>query len=49
VNILKDVYLKTHKTLKEETNDAGETTYYIESELSIDGAEWEKCTIIWSD
>ena len=43
-----DLYLKTYSTIKEETNDAGEWTFFIDGEYSVDGKPFKKCTIIWS-
>ena len=43
----KDLFVKTKRIIKEETNDKGETTYFISGEYSLDGSEWKHATIIW--
>ena len=44
-----DYYIRKKSLIKEETNDEGETTYFIEGEISKNGDHWEECQIIWSE
>lgn len=44
-----DFYLQTYSTIKEERNDVGEYTYFIDGEYSLDGKPWKKCIVIWKE
>lgn len=45
---MNDYYIETLEVIKEETNNEGETTYYIKGRLSKNGGCWEKCVFIYN-
>ncbi len=42
-----EYYIRTEETIKEESNDEGETTYFIKGQISKNGNDWEDCVFIW--
>jgi hypothetical protein len=43
-----EYYIKTLEIVREESNDDGETTYFIRGEISKNGKKWEECTFVWN-
>ena len=49
INKMNQYYIRTKKIIDEEINGDNETTFFIEGEISKNGADWEECMFIWDD